>query len=98
MNAKVYIDGKFVMEVEPLILEGPTYTIVSHDLVDYPVRILSEDGERFVLMTAKVWRVCTNDYCFTAMFPTKEAAEMSIPSPITFRWLGESGRYRSNGV
>ena len=78
MNAKLYIDGKFMMEVAPFKFEGPTYTIVSHELVNFPVRILSAYGEYSVLMTAKVWRVCTDDYCFTTIFPSKTAADMFV--------------------
>lgn len=72
-------------------IKSPQFYVVKTTMNDMPVIIQSKDGYRAGVYNGEMWRVCTDDYCFTAMFPTKEAAEMNIPSPIAFRWLGGSG-------
>lgn len=91
MKAQMYYKGELVTEweLEPFIFEGPTYTIVSHDLKDFPVRVLSTEGERYALFTGKVWRVCTEDYCYTAIFPSKMAADMFVNDDMIFGRLNK---------
>lgn len=66
----------------------PQFYVVKTTMIDMPVIIQSEDGYMAGVYNGEMWRVCSDVYCFTAMFPTKEAAEISIPNPITFRFLG----------
>ena len=77
-KGRVYLDGEFLTEITPFKFEGPTYTIISHDIVDYPVLIKSAEGERFGTLTGRVWRVCTETECFTSIFPSKEAADIFV--------------------
>lgn len=72
-------------------VKSPQFYVVKTTMIDMPIIIQSEYGCKAGVYNGEMWRVCSDDYCFTAMFPTKEAAEMNMPSPITFRWLGGSG-------
>lgn len=72
-------------------VKSPQFYVVKTLMIDVLVIIQSEDGYKAGIYNGEMWRVCMDDYCFIAMFPTKEAAEMNMPSPISLRWLGGSG-------
>jgi len=81
-SAKLYFDGKLIMEAEPLIY--PRLIATSCTLTDYPIIVHREDGYYSAKFSGEVWRVCGDDWCYTDIFPSKESAERFIKQPIMY--------------
>lgn len=88
MKAQMYYKGELISEweLEPLVY--PKLHIISHDLTDYLVFVRSYKGDYFAKLSGTVWRVCGENYCYTRVFPTKEAAEEFVESPMMFGGYG----------
>ena len=82
MNAKLYIDGKLIMETSPL--EYPKLVAVSCTLTEYPTIVRREDRYYSAKFSGEVWRVCGVDWCYIDIFPTKESAEHFIKQPTMY--------------
>lgn len=56
MKGRLYIDGKFLFDLEPLVY--PKLTILSHEITDYLVYVHSYKGDYYARLNGTVWRVC----------------------------------------
>jgi len=88
MKAQMYYKGELVTEweLEPLVY--PKLHVISHELTDYLVYVKSCEGDYFAKFSGTVWRVCGENYCYTALFPSKEAADKFVASPIMLGGYG----------
>lgn len=86
MKGRLYIDGKFLFDLEPLVY--PKLTILSHEITDYLVYVHSYKGDYCARLNGTVWRVCGENYCYTKIFPSKEAAEDFVANPMMLGGYG----------
>lgn len=64
----------------------PKYDVIKTELRDYPIIVQRDDGYYHATYNGEAWRICTNDYCFNAWWPSSEAAHTYLNEMETITW------------